>query len=534
MVDHLEKEYTQLLNDLPQQLTEHAKRMASDYASLVYVSQMGDSAGEEMLFTYGTRTGARTHEIFIGHGFDRSIGKLTFEHPRNPDALSDAERLCESIALRSYQLKNEICAAKIANLIKADLSENSISTRGYNDLAQLFSQILGTSGFVLWHICSKSKTPSGEYEMQILEGPQQLDDSALFLHALGSFPPVAVDMPLSDGIASYVMKSGRSLRLDDILDGSELEKKASGAKVRHPAVVAKNGWRSGVFLPLSTQGRLAGVVGAYSKRVQGFNNLDELLVSRCAEQVAAYSLVHRSRQRYSKLLSKIEAIGIEVAAAQYSVYGSVHDAINAAAGARDNFDFISPTRETQTYFVAAKDHINRLSEVLGKLRTDIRNPKNIPVQRAKIDLKSFLSERLQALTIDAKRSGIDVQIKVAKEFFIDADRFRLSQVFSNIVSNSIRNFGNTARLPKVISIDAFSSDTREIKVIISDNGPGINPELLPERIFEPFVSTTEGMGLGLTIVRSFIEEMGGQISITSRWGEGTSVHISLPPRRHEV
>lgn len=534
MIEHLEEEYAQLLADLPQQLADYSSRSASDHALLTYVNQMGESAGMEMTYAEGASTGANPYEIPIECGFDRAIGRLTFENPQNSEALKDAKTFCDRLALRSYQLRNEICAVKIANLIKTDLNENSISKRGYSELAHSFSRILGTSGFVLWHVCSKKQLPSGEHELQLIDRPEQLEDSGLFLHVLGSFPNVAVDMPLSDGIASYVMRSGRSLRIDDILESSELTQKAPGAKVRHPEIVAKHGWRSGVFLPLSSQGRLVGVVGAYSRRVRGFNNLDELLVNRCAEQIAAYFVVHRSRQRYGQLETKIRDIGIEVAAAQYSVYGSVHDAINAAASARNNVDFIIPTRETEAFFVAAKDHIHRLGEVLGKLRTDIRNPKQIPLQRAKIDLKTFLTDRLQALSIDAKRLGIDLRIRVDKDFVVDADRFRLSQTFFNIVSNSIRHFSFTTRSPKNILIDAFRIDSGLIRVVFSDNGPGIDPQFLPERVFEPFVSTTDGMGLGLTIVRSFVEEMGGQISITSRWGEGTSVAVSLPARRSEV
>jgi signal transduction histidine kinase len=63
---------------------------------------------------------------------------------------------------------------------------------------------------------------------------------------------------------------------------------------------------------------------------------------------------------------------------------------------------------------------------------------------------------------------------------------------------------------------------------VRDTGPGIAPEVLA-RLFEPNFSTkTDGMGLGLTLVRSTIEQLGGTLTLESAPGEGTSVRINLP------
>jgi signal transduction histidine kinase len=65
-------------------------------------------------------------------------------------------------------------------------------------------------------------------------------------------------------------------------------------------------------------------------------------------------------------------------------------------------------------------------------------------------------------------------------------------------------------------------------VIISDNGPGIKPEILPH-VFEPFITTKEyGLGLGLSICYGIIQKHGGQITVDSKPGEGTSFIVWLP------
>jgi signal transduction histidine kinase len=66
----------------------------------------------------------------------------------------------------------------------------------------------------------------------------------------------------------------------------------------------------------------------------------------------------------------------------------------------------------------------------------------------------------------------------------------------------------------------------EIKV--SDDGTGIEPELLP-RIFEPrFSTTTSGSGLGLAIVKRLVESWGGSIEVASEPGRGTTIVVRLP------
>ena len=73
-----------------------------------------------------------------------------------------------------------------------------------------------------------------------------------------------------------------------------------------------------------------------------------------------------------------------------------------------------------------------------------------------------------------------------------------------------------------------SSDKTQVGLVISDTGPGINPEILPH-IFEPFITTKEfGLGLGLSICFGIIQKHGGQITVESLPGQGSSFTIWLP------
>lgn len=100
----------------------------------------------------------------------------------------------------------------------------------------------------------------------------------------------------------------------------------------------------------------------------------------------------------------------------------------------------------------------------------------------------------------------------------------LNQVWTNLLHNALQVMGNKG----VLKIDVKHQDNT-ISVSITDNGPGIPPEIMP-RIFEPFFTTKppgEGSGLGLDIVHKIIEKHQGQLQVESVPGQ-TKFTVSLP------
>jgi CheY-like chemotaxis protein/anti-sigma regulatory factor (Ser/Thr protein kinase) len=108
-----------------------------------------------------------------------------------------------------------------------------------------------------------------------------------------------------------------------------------------------------------------------------------------------------------------------------------------------------------------------------------------------------------------------------------ADEGQLAQVFQNLVRNGVEAMpgGGTVR---VQLSRQTGSDGDEICIAVSDQGPGIAPELL-DKIFLPFFSTKErGSGLGLAVAYSIIQNHGGRIQVSSALGVGTTFRVSLP------
>ncbi len=137
---------------------------------------------------------------------------------------------------------------------------------------------------------------------------------------------------------------------------------------------------------------------------------------------------------------------------------------------------------------------------------------------------------LHDLTLRFQTHHPELQIELHIEQplpLIQGDPRRLSQVFDNIVINSLKYAPNS---PVIISAERTAN---QIELCFEDHGPGISAEYLP-MVFERFFRGPEqavradGSGLGLFICRQIILAHQGDIFITSQPGEGTKVHIQLP------
>ncbi|RQD76714.1 MAG: cell wall metabolism sensor histidine kinase WalK [Candidatus Syntrophonatronum acetioxidans] len=146
------------------------------------------------------------------------------------------------------------------------------------------------------------------------------------------------------------------------------------------------------------------------------------------------------------------------------------------------------------------------------------------------DLKEFMEEIKNQTQVDFKEEDISFQVAVSSELpLVYVDRDRIKQVLLNILSNA-RQY--TSRGGKV-TLEA-REESGGMAVYVTDTGCGIPPEDLP-RIFERFYRVDKtrsrnhgGTGLGLSIARQIVEAHGGEMSLESKFGEGTRVIIKLP------
>jgi len=151
---------------------------------------------------------------------------------------------------------------------------------------------------------------------------------------------------------------------------------------------------------------------------------------------------------------------------------------------------------------------------------------------SEIDLGEALDDTLTLVKQLAREKKIDMKASIDEELpMIFADKTVIHQVLINIINNAVKF------TPPKGSIDVKITKTTDngIRILISDTGIGIPEEDL-ELIMVPFgqsrtaqTSVVEGTGLGLPIARTLVTEMGGNIEISSKAGNGTEVCICFPP-----
>ena len=126
-----------------------------------------------------------------------------------------------------------------------------------------------------------------------------------------------------------------------------------------------------------------------------------------------------------------------------------------------------------------------------------------------------------------KKNGIKAEFNIPDEdIYIEADYNRLKQVFINLLKNAIEAKDDEKKKKKIkVSLE---SDNKFMKIIIEDNGVGMDKETL-SNVSEMFFTTKKrGSGLGVSLSKEIIEQHNGSILYNSVKGEGTRVIVTLP------
>jgi len=114
---------------------------------------------------------------------------------------------------------------------------------------------------------------------------------------------------------------------------------------------------------------------------------------------------------------------------------------------------------------------------------------------------------------------------------VSADPIQITQVLLNLVLNAIQAMSDLNDGERKITIETRSQENGLIEVSVTDNGPGVAPDVQP-RIFEQFFTTKpQGLGMGLSISKSIIEAHGGQLWCNDGANGGAVFRMTLPIRR---
>lgn len=181
---------------------------------------------------------------------------------------------------------------------------------------------------------------------------------------------------------------------------------------------------------------------------------------------------------------------------------------------------------------SSKTLLNMLNDLLDFAKIDSGK---LDFEQETVDVYAVLDELATVAAHSAINKNIELVFRIDRHTprFILGDRQRLTQILINLISNAIK-FTDRGHVVLAVSAESADTDGRFIHFSVSDTGTGISDETL-NRLFQPFAqadaATTRrygGTGLGLVIAQQMARGMGGELSVRSVLGEGSSFTLVHP------
>ena len=227
----------------------------------------------------------------------------------------------------------------------------------------------------------------------------------------------------------------------------------------------------------------------------------------------------RALEETSRRQDRLAAIGRMAASI-------AHEIRNPLAAMRGSIQMLRAEMKRDSSETELMEIILRESDRLNRIISDFltyARPRSIV--QSKVDVGELLQQTFTLLRNSSEIHGSHViEAKTPEEpVLTNADSEQLRQVFWNLARNALNAMPQGGTLNAAVGVNS----NKRLRITFADTGRGMSPEQV-EHLFEPFSSTTGGVGLGLSIVYQIIRDHGGTINVRSREGKGTTIAIELP------
>jgi K+-sensing histidine kinase KdpD len=298
-------------------------------------------------------------------------------------------------------------------------------------------------------------------------------------------------------------------------------------RFQYPAEARAEGINSMLCVPLFIKGKAEGLICVYSAEPDHFSESDSEFLSALAsggataiEHARAYQALERADRSKSDFMQMVSHELRSPLSAVQSMLRILEQGYVGSMTSKQR-DLVQRSQRRASALMAM---VNDLLDLAAGKMEQLRGEKK------EVVLNEVITKVTELIQTKAEEKELEFRMEVAEEpLVLIGVEDGLERVFMNLVSNAVKYTPAGGS----VTVRAWSEDD-QIKLEVSDTGIGIPEKALP-RIFEEFYRAKnakavemEGTGLGLAIAKDVVEQHGGQISVESVGGKGSTFHVILP------
>jgi len=298
-------------------------------------------------------------------------------------------------------------------------------------------------------------------------------------------------------------------------------------------IAAREGLHAAFGFPILLGGEVLGVMEFFSHEIRQPDQELLNMVATIGSQIGQFTERKRAENalRHAQMelahVTRVATLGEMTASIAHEINQPLAAVVNNASACLRWLAAPIPNLDEAREAVAriARDG-KRASDVITRIRALVRKTGE---EKARLDINDIIQEVAALAQGELRNNRVALRMELAADLPpVLGDRVQLQQVILNLVMNGIEAMSGVTDRSRELFIRSRQHEPDKVLVAVQDTGMGIDRENV-EKIFNAFYTTkSQGMGLGLAISRSIVENQGGELWVVPNDGPGATFQFTLP------